>query len=127
VLDILGMAIDVFESVQLAIGSRHQLDHADFRMACGAGGFFELLPAQEVSADVLGQLHDERLGADGFDQNADIGGIEGPIPARNPGGRTVSVGVQYGWIIKDGRHMPASVDCPLPSWDCSAAFGGMKQ
>ena len=65
---ILGMAVDVFETINLTIRGRHQLDHPFRRMGCDAGGFVEKLPPAKVGLDVVGQTLQHRVDPDVMDQ-----------------------------------------------------------
>ena len=61
---VLGVAVDVFEPVSLAIRGGHQFDHTDVRMAGDTGRFVEQLPAFEICLDIVGQITHHILDAD---------------------------------------------------------------
>ena len=63
VAGVLRVAVDVFEGVLAAIGNRHQLDHADWRVAGHAGRLVELRPAPEILANHAHQFADGTFGA----------------------------------------------------------------
>jgi hypothetical protein len=62
-LGVLGVAVDVFEGVLVAVAGRHQLDHAVGRMDGVARRLVEIVPAPVVMLDLAGQAFDEGGGA----------------------------------------------------------------
>src|SRR6185437_6804141 len=56
---VLGMAVDVLESIELTIRGRHELDDAHRRMRRMAGRLGKLRPAQIIRLDLASQLFDK--------------------------------------------------------------------
>lgn len=61
---VLGMAVHIFEAIDLAVRCRHQLDDAVARMARHARCLIEQLPAAEIRLDIVGKLLQDRLDPD---------------------------------------------------------------
>jgi hypothetical protein len=70
------VAVDILEAVAVAIRDRHQLDDALACMVRHAGGLVEILPAQEVGPDALGDGCDAGAQAAAADQRGDRGGAQ---------------------------------------------------
>ena len=86
------VAVDVLEGVALAVGRRHQLDHADLGMAGHAGRLVELGPAHEVGRQRIGQIAEKGLEAAFGHQVGHRGHVDeaghGGLPCRKDCGMT---------------------------------------
>jgi hypothetical protein len=80
---VLGVSVDVFEAVERAVRGRHQLDHAEGRVAGHPRRLVEAFPAQEIGLDGPGEAAQHLVQPDPMDQAHHVldghEGHEGPF------------------------------------------------